>query len=281
MVSVIIPTYNRRESLTRALASVLEQSFRDWEVLVVDDGSEDGSRQAIRRLRDSRIRYVHQENQGVSSARNTGIRLSRFPWISFLDSDDYWKPAKLERQLEALRHRRQYRVIYSDEIWIRRGRRVNPKKIHRKYSGWIYHRCLPLCIISPSSVLMHRQVFEEQGLFDEAFPVCEDYELWLRIASRHPLLFLREALIVKTGGHPDQLSRSLWGMDRSRVQSLIKTYRSNRLTPQQRVWTAREIVTKATILARGFQNRGKQPEALQYDNLRCEWQKRTVEGGWV
>ena len=276
MVSIVIPTYNRRELLVRALQSVLDQSFQDWEVLVIDDGSEDNSSQVVDRLRDRRLHYVRQEHRGVSAARNAGIRLARFPWISFLDSDDYWKPTKLARQLETLKRWAHYLVAYTDEIWIRRGKRVNPKKIHRKYSGWIYHRCLPLCIISPSSVLIHRRVLEEQGLFDEALPVCEDYELWLRIASRYPILFLQELLIIKTGGHPDQLSRSLWGMDRYRVRALVKIYRSNHLTPQQRIWTAREIVTKAGILARGFQNQGKSEESMKYEEMVREWRQLTA-----
>ena len=277
MVSIIIPTYNRRGRLVRAVRSVLDQTFQDWELWVIDDGSEDDSKQALQCFGDTRLHYVSQEHQGVSSARNTGILRSRFPWICFLDSDDSWQPAKLERQLAALRRYPHYRLIYTDEIWIRHGKRVNPRKIHYKYSGWIYHRCLPLCIISPSSALMHRCLLEEYGLFDESFPVCEDYELWLRISSRNPIFFLEEALITKVGGHRDQLSRSGWGMDRYRVRALIKIYRSGQLSPQQRVWTAREIVRKAGILARGFRNRGKGEEATEYERLVREWRQRTAD----
>ena len=276
MISVVIPTYNRRDLLTRAVQSVLDQTFRNWELWVVDDGSEDGSKQALERFGDDRLHYVYQEHQGVSAARNTGIRLSRFPWICFLDSDDSWHPTKLEKQLTVLGRHPHYRVIYADEIWIRRGKRVNPKKIHRKYGGWIYHCCLPLCIISPSSVLIDRRLLQEHGLFDETFPVCEDYELWLRISSRNPIFFLEEALIVKTGGHRDQLSRSTWGMDRYRIQALTKIYRSGNLTPQQRAWTAREIVRKGDILARGFRNRGKGDEATEYEKMVREWLKKAA-----
>ena len=175
---------------------------------------------------DPRIRHFYQEQRGVSAARNAGIGMSRYPWICFLDSDDQWRPAKLHRQLEELECYPHYQVVYTDEIWIRRGKRVNPRKIHRKYSGWIYHRCLPLCIISPSSILLHRSILEREGLFDETFPVCEDYEMWLRISSRQPILFLEEPLIVKVGGHPDQLSQSRWGLDRYRLQALVKIYSS-------------------------------------------------------
>lgn len=277
LISVVIPSFNRREVLARAVRSVMEQTFSEWELIVVDDGSEDESGKVVEETRDARVKYVYQKHRGVSAARNLGIRLARGEWIAFLDSDDYWQPGKLERQVEALRARPHYRVIYTDEIWIRRGRRVNPKKIHRKYGGWIYHRCLPLCLISPSSVMLHQSVLDEMGSFDENYPVCEDYELWLRVAARHPVFFLEEPLIVKTGGHPDQLSQSRWGLDRYRVQALLKTCNSGQLTPQQKVWTAQEIVRKASILATGFSNRGKVEEARFYRELGKTWEVCSVE----
>jgi len=243
-------------------------------LIVVDDGSTDETESTVAHFSDPRIHYVFMEHAGVSAARNRGVTLARHPWISFLDSDDYWEPRKLERQFAHLEKEPSYRAIYTNEIWIRRGIRVNQRKLHRKYSGWIYDRCLPLCIISPSSVLLHRQVLDDAGGFDPAFPVCEDYELWLRIAARHPIRFLDEPLIVKTGGHADQLSHQFWGMDRFRVQALVKTYESGLLTVQQKLWTAAEIVKKAGILVTGFENRGKKYEAEQYQALICEWEER-------
>ncbi|MEE8586264.1 MAG: glycosyltransferase [Acidobacteriota bacterium] len=264
---MIIPTYNRREFLAQAVASVRAQTFQDWELIVVDDGSDDGSAGMLESLDDPRIRLIRQPRQGVSAARNRGIRAARHPWIALLDSDDQWQPSKLERQITALQAAPEYRLTHSDEIWIRRGRRVNPKKIHRKYGGWIYHRCLPLCVISPSSVLLQRSLLDEVGCFDEEYPVCEDYELWLRICCRSPVLFLEEPLTIKYGGHSDQLSRSRWGLDRYRLQALLKIYRSGRLTPQQKAWTAHEIVRKAEILATGFGKRGKSEEAGHYRRI--------------
>jgi glycosyltransferase involved in cell wall biosynthesis len=274
LVSIVLPTYNRRPFLEQAIESVVNQTFTKWELLVVDDGSDDESWEVVRKFQDRRIHYIFQRNQGVSRARNTGIQLSRFPWICFLDSDDSWEPTKLHRQIEVLKCHPQYRVIYTDETWIRNGRRVNPKKIHRKYHGWIYHRCLPLCIISPSSVLMERSIFQRIGPFDVDFPVCEDYEMWLRISSRYPIFFLQEPLIVKVGGHADQLSRSLWGLDRYRIQAMIKTYSSGNLKPQQAVWTARQIAEKARILASGFTNRKKMVEAQKYQEMVQTWSKK-------
>jgi glycosyltransferase involved in cell wall biosynthesis len=271
VVSIIIPTYNRSELLPRAIDSVLKQSCDDWELLVVDDGSDDDTHLLMKSFQDNRVAYLRQQHRGVSAARNAGIRASRHPWVCFLDSDDYWHPRKLQLQLEEMERSPLYRLIYTDEIWIRRGIRVNQKKIHRKYDGWIYDKCLPLCIISPSSALMRRQLLEDYGGFDQELPVCEDYELWLRISAREPVRFLPRPLIYKTGGHADQLSHSLWGMDRFRVQALIKTCEAGFLTPQQKEWTAAEIVRKADILSLGYRNRGKPEEARAFSELAEAW----------
>ncbi len=99
------------------------------------------------------------------------------------------------------------RVCHTDEIWIRNGRRVNARKKHGKKGGWIFQHCLPLCAMSPSSIMIHRDVFTALGGFDERLPACEDYDLWLRITARYPVLFTRQPLIEKYGGHDDQLSR--------------------------------------------------------------------------
>lgn len=277
MVSIVIPTYNRADFLAQAVESVLAQTFRDWELVVVDDGSSDDTQQVLEGLRDPRIRCHRVDHGGVSRARNIGVRLTSRPWISFLDSDDRWQPRKLQRQLEALEERPEYRAVYTNEIWIRNGVRVNQKRKHRKYSGWIFQHCLPLCLISPSSILMERSLLEKIGVFDEAYPVCEDYELWLRLTSRYPVLFLDEGLIVKVGGHEDQLSKSRWGFDEFRVRALVKAYDSGMLSAQQRLWTAREVARKAGILTQGFQNRGKATEARAYEGEARLWSRRAEE----
>lgn len=273
MVSIVIPTYNRETWLAGAIESVMRQGFRDWELLIVDDGSTDRSAEVVQRLADSRITYVRSEHRGVSRARNLGISLTHFSWICFLDSDDQWEPTKLERQIETLEDFPEYRVAYTNETWIRRGKRVSQRKKHRKYGGWIYHRCLPLCIISPSSVILHRNLLDREGCFDESFPVCEDYELWLRITARHPVLFLDEPLIIKHGGHDDQLSRSRWGFDIYRVAALLKALNSGTLTPSQDLLTRRELVKKAGILASGFRKRGNLAKAREYETLIHTWKQ--------
>ena len=268
MISVIIPTFNRKQLLLEAVESVRRQSFRDWELLVVDDGSTDGTDQVIESLISDGIRCIRQEHSGVSAARNRGIRAARNDWIAFLDSDDYWHKQKLQQQFEALEANPEYLAVHTDEIWIRSGVRVNPRKHHQKRSGWMFHHCLRLCLISPSSILLHRSLLDESGLFDESFPVCEDYELWLRITARRPVFFVPEKLVVKRGGHADQLSRSRWGMDRYRVRGLLKSVDSGYLTPQQRQWAAAEIVRKSEILEQGFAKRGRMDRASHYRELR-------------
>ena len=276
-VSVVIPTHNRRKSLRRAVESVRAQTFRDWELLIVDDGSSDGTDRDWSDPSDSRIRYLSTDHRGVSAARNLGIELARFPWIGFLDSDDSWLPHKLETQLAALESHPGYWAVHSDEIWIRRGRRVKPKKIHRKYGGWVYRYSLPRCVISPSSILLSRRLLDRCGAFDEDFPVCEDYELWLRLFARHPICFVDQPLLVKTGGHADQLSRSTWGLDRFRVRAMVKTVQSGNLSLQQEAWTAAEIVRKCEILAGGCEKRGREEEARYYRGLGEFWNKRNRE----
>ncbi len=271
LVSVVIPTYNRAGPLLEAVQSVVGQRFQDWELLVVDDGSTDSTERRLKDLRDPRIVYLRQEHAGVSKARNTGVAQARGTWLAFLDSDDLWHPRKLQRQLEALERESAYLLCHTDEIWIRNGRRVNPRKIHRKWCGWIYEGCLPLCIVSPSSILMHRVVLERHGNFDEEFPVCEDYELWLRLACQLPFLHLPEPLITKRGGHPDQLSRSRRGMDRYRVQALLKTWRDCPLTPRLRRLTARQIAQKSAILAKGCEKWNHPEEARLYRRLTADW----------
>ena len=265
-VSVIIPTYNRRDLLREAIRSVLEQSFRDFELIVVDDGSEDGTREMIQREFPGLLTYIYQENQGVSRARNRGIETSRGKYIAFLDSDDLWLKKKLERQVQFMQQNPEAMICYTDEIWIRRGVRVNPKKKHAKHSGWIYPQCLPLCIISPSSVLMRRELLEEVGGFDPEFPVCEDYDLWLRVALRYPIHLIPEKLIVKRGGHPDQLSHRSWGNDIWRVRALLKILQKE-LPPSWRKLTVAELHRKCSILIGGFEKRGKHEEAAQYREI--------------
>ncbi len=269
-VSVIISTYNRFSFLVEALESVLSQTFTDFELIIVDDGSVDETRK-IQEIYQHRVKYIFQENRGVSSARNKGIKFSNGEYICFLDSDDMWKKDKLEVQVNFMDKDKDFLVCYTDEIWMRNGVRVNPMKKHKKYSGMIYDKCLPLCIISPSSVMMKREIFDKVGYFDESFPVCEDYDLWLRISKDYPIFFIDKKLIIKIGGHSDQLSHLYWGIDRFRIRALIKMLDNRSLNPEQRRLTIMELQRKCDILSKGFWKRGKLKEFDHYKQLQISY----------
>ena len=266
LVSVIIPTFNRGYCLEESIRSVLEQSFIDFELVVVDDGSTDNTSELVRRFPAVKLIRL-EENRGVSFARNRGVVEAQGDWVGFLDSDDLWEQGKLATQVKWIERHPDLQMVYTDEIWIRNGVRVNPMNKHRKYSGDIFRYCLPLCIVSPSSVLLRTKVLSEVGGFDESMPVCEDYDLWLRIAKRYPFHFIEEKLIVKRGGHEDQLSRKYWGMDRWRVYALEKLLKENRLDEEQRDLVVTMLIEKCEILINGFGKRGKNSEKEYYRNL--------------
>lgn len=259
-ISLIIPTHDRAHILPRALDSALAQTRPADEIIVIDNGSTDGTAELIH-ARYPQVRYVHQANRGVSAARNHGIRAASGDWIALLDSDDAWQPRKLERQLATLPQ--DARIAHCDEIWIRNGARVNPMRKHAKKGGRIYRHCLSLCAISPSAVLIRREVFEQVGLFDESLPACEDYDLWLRITVRWPVHYLDEPLVIKHGGHADQLSRRHPAMDRFRVRALEKMLVDNVLNEADRQATLATLVDKLAILEQGARKRDL-PEAGEY-----------------
>lgn len=265
-ISVVIPTHNRAHTLARALDSVLAQTSAVAEIIVVDDGSTDDTDRLIAD-RYPEVRLLSQAKRGVSGARNRGIRATRNEWIALLDSDDAWLPTKLAEQTRLLREQPGHRLCHTEEIWIRNGVRVNAMKKHAKGGGNIFRACLPLCVISPSSTLINRSLFDEVGLFDETLPACEDYDLWLRICAREPVLFVNTPQIVKYGGHDDQLSRRHWGMDRFRIQALRGLLANTTLSEDDRAAVAAMLVRKAGILAQGAEKRGNRAVAETYRRL--------------
>ncbi len=263
LVSVIIPTYNRARMLVQAIDSVLAQEYCDFELIIVDDGSTDHTVQAVQKYQN-KLSYYYQVNQGVSKARNYGAQLARGRFICFLDSDDLWQPGKLSAQAAFMNAHPYVPLCHTEEIWVRNNVRVNPHKKHRKYSGWMFEHCLPRCVISPSSVILKRDFLIQTGGFDETLPACEDYDLWLRITKDHPVEFIDRPLVVKRGGHPDQLSHKYWGNDRFRAKSLKKLLESGNLTTHQRQLVEHYLLTKCRILARGCFKRGKFAEGKKY-----------------
>ena len=273
-VSVIIPTYNRGWILRQAVDSVLGQDFEDFELIVVDDGSTDNTREILAAYGND-IVVLEQNNRGVSAARNRGIASASAPLIAFLDSDDLWKPQKLTRQVEFFSAKTETLICQTEEIWIRNGVRVNPKKRHHKFSGMIFEPSLALCLVSPSAVMMRSELFERVGMFDESLPACEDYDLWLRVSCRYPVDLIDEPLIIKRGGHDDQLSRAA-GLDKYRIQSLKKIIASGVLAESQHRAAARTLQEKCAVYAGGCRKRGRLEEAEYYEQLAQKY--RMAEG---
>jgi glycosyltransferase involved in cell wall biosynthesis len=265
-VSIIIPTYNRAHWLREAVESVCRQTVQDFELIIIDDGSTDGTAETLHHISRPFV-YRFQNNQGVSQARNQGILTARGKWMAFLDSDDLWLPKKLETQMHFFSKNPEALICQTEEIWIRNGRRVNPGKKHQKYSGDIFVPSLKLCLVSPSAVMMRRDLLEKVGLFDETLPACEDYDLWLRIAAHYPIYLLDEPLVVKRGGHPDQLSRTTPALDRLRIRSLVKLLRSGQLTEAQYTAAFQELETKCRIYGQGCLKRGREEEGREYLEL--------------
>lgn len=270
LVSVIIPTYNRRELVREAVASALAQREVDAEVIVIDDGSTDGTAAALETF-GRRIRRRQQRARGVSAARNAGARLATGEWLAFLDSDDLWHPAKLRRQLAFHARAPALRASQTGELWIRNGVRVNPCRHHQKPDGDIFAASVARCVVSPSAVMLRRDLFESLGGFDEGLPVCEDYDLWLRLGARVPVGLLDEPLVVKRGGHADQLSRRYWGMDRFRVAALAKLLAAQELGGPRRAAAVAALRQKCAILAQGAQRRGRLDEVERYAALARAW----------
>ena len=275
LISVIIPTFNRWPLVGEAVESVLGQSVSNFELIVVDDGSTDGTAKELARF-GSRLHFFATPRGGVAAARNFGVSRARGRYLAFLDSDDLWRPRKLEVQTSFFEQHPEVQVCQTEEIWIRNGIKVNSKFIHQKPSGDIFARSLELCLVSPSAVMMTKELFDRLGGFDETFPVCEDYDLWLRIAANHSVALIPEPLVIKRGGHDDQLSRSTWGMDRYRVEALRKVLRSD-IGGARRLAALEVLRRKVTILARGARKRGKEREAAQYEAALTEFDQEKLD----
>ncbi|MBF0377369.1 MAG: glycosyltransferase family 2 protein [Desulfamplus sp.] len=284
-VSVIIPTFNREWSVVDALKSVYEQDYpSEIEIIVVDDGSTDNTFELLKQfIRDTifsknedhvseneslpykntllskkNIKIIRQTNKGVSAARNLGIKESKGDFIAFLDSDDLWLPNKLSCQMDFFRQNPDAMICQTEEIWIRNGKRVNPKNRHKKLSGMIFEPSLHLCLVSPSAVMMRRQFFDIKGFFDETLIACEDYDLWLRTSIDIPIWLVDKPCIIKKGGHADQLS-SNHSLDKYRIKSIQNLLNSPNivLSDMQKRAAIDVLKEKCAIYKQGCLKRGK------------------------
>ena len=270
-VSVVIPTLNRKNFLKKAIESVSKQTFSPHEIIVVDNGSSDGTLEMVNNEYPSVKTFV-QNIPGVSATRNLGIKMSEGNWVAFLDSDDQWHREKLKLQLESIsQEENKVFLSHTDETWYREEQIVNQKLKHRKRGGFIFEFCLPLCCISPSSSLVKKEIFDQIGFFDESLEVCEDYDFWLRYCSKYPVNFVDKKLTFKFGGHLDQLSKKNWGMDRYRISALEKLIGSNSLEKDQLEMTAKTLMRKISIIVDGAKKRSNQQVFDLYNEKKIYW----------
>jgi len=271
LISVIIPFKDREEFTIQAINSVLEQTHTNFELIVVNDGSKEIKLE--NHFTDKRIKFLYQEHKGVSAARNLGIKESCSNLIAFLDSDDQWLPEKLETQVDYFSKNPNCKILHTDEKWIRNGKFVNPKLKHQKASGECFKRCLELCCISPSSVMIKKELLEEFDFFDQDMRVCEDYDLWLKISSKYNIDYIDEKLVIKHGGHQDQLSRSEQAIDRFRIYALIKLLLSKQVNTAQKQLIKNKIIEKSKLVSQGAEKRNLEHRYQLYTKVNKLWQE--------
>lgn len=276
--SVIIPTFNRSHFLVRAIESVCAQSYGDYELIVVDDGSTDETEQCFYNLKKQKNPvqkwvFLKQKNLGVSAARNAGVAVASGDWLAFLDSDDEWLPEKLKMQYKLLISDQTLSIIYGDEIWVRNGVRVNPPLKHKKMGGRIFASSVKECLIGCSSVIILKSFFNKMGGFREDFRVCEDYDLWLKITARTFVGFVSMPLVIKHGGRPDQLSLSTKCMDYFRVKAIDHVLKDPVLTKDEVLSSAIVLLEKCEILLKGYIKHNNMDSYQEISFIKQYWEK--------
>lgn len=274
LVSVIIPTYNRLEFLKEAVSSVREQTYRTWELIVIDDGSTDGTRSW---LKDSRIKHVVIPHCGMPGhVRNIGVREARSDYVAFLDSDDLWKEQKLEEQIRFLEMNPSLPLCHTREIWLRGKKTVSQAGQKHSRSGDIFSDSLRKCIIGPSTVLMRKHAFFDAGSFDPDLEIAEDYDLWLRLTARHLVGYLDMPLVVKRAGHPGQLSEKYGQIEVFRIRALRKNIDTGWLMGDKNRMARTELARKCRIYAEGCRKRGRSAEAEEFEGTAVQYDTEPV-----
>jgi glycosyltransferase involved in cell wall biosynthesis len=232
-VSVIIPTYNQARYLSAAVRSVLSQTYGDLELIVVNDGSTDNTRQEVAGFSDSRVRYIYQENRGLSAARNTGILASAGEYIALLDSDDVWLPRKLELQVEFLDSCSETALVYSDAyLFDDQTGDITGKFLDGKgvFSGKVLRHLLSIQFIKPSTAVIRRSVFKTVGAFDESIGEVQDRDMWLRIARQFNIEGI-DMPLVKVRSHASNVSKNWERVWEGRALVMNKAARTLALNP--------------------------------------------------
>ena len=262
-ISVIIPTYNREKFLNKTIDSVLNQTVQADEIIIIDDGSTDDTKTFISNYHDDKIKYIYQQNNGVSNARNTGIQRSKNKWLCFLDSDDIWEINKLELQIKFHKENKHILFSHTDELWMFNQKIINQKKHQLKPSGFCFEQNIPNTLIGASTVMIHKKILEDIGYFDEELIACEDYDLWLRILRKYELGLINQKLITKIAGHEKQLSFTTKLMDTYRIKALQK-----HLNTEYHKEITSEIVKKCDILIKGAKKHNNPKIEVYYSKLK-------------
>lgn len=271
--SIIIPTFNRKNLLKIAVNSVLNQSFKDFELIIIDDGSTDKTKEMIKSIKDNRIKYFYQKNKGVSCARNKGIKKAAGKYIAFLDSDDRFTKYKLEIVYETIKKYPKFKIFHTNELWYRNGKILSQKKHHAKPDGDVFDKALKLCCISISTAVIEKNIFEKAGLFDEKLPACEDYDFWLRTACKYQVKLISDCLTIKEAGHIGQQSKKYPAMDIFRIYAIDKLLKKDKLTKKQKESAKNELINKCNIYVKGAKKRKKIKEVEKYQKLIKKYEK--------
>jgi len=279
-VSVVIPTYNRLSLLREAVFSVLQQTQPPAELIVADDGSGDCTGEYVQALEAPfPVRYVHLPHCGLpGKVRNAGARPAVGEYLAFLDSDDLWRPQKLARQIAFFVENPGIGICHTRELWRRGKKTVSQAGQRHRRSGWIFADALKKCIIGPSTVMMRRELFERFGGFREDLEIAEDYELWLRITTEHPVGYVEEPLVIKRAGHADQLSEKYGQIEIFRIRALLVNLEEGRFRGEQRALAAKQLNRKCLIYANGCRKRGKIGEARRYREMAARYDKGSPPG---
>lgn len=264
-ISVIIPTFNRENHIYKAIESILNQSYNVNEIIIIDDGSTDNTKDIVHNYieKHSNIKYIFQNNSGVSKARNIGIKEAKNEWICFLDSDDMWEKEKIQEQVEFHRNNPHIYFSHTDELWIFNDKIIKQKKHQLKPQGFCFQENLANTLIGASTVMIHKKIFEDIGYFDEDLLACEDYDLWLRILQKYELGLVDKKLIKKIAGHENQLSFTTKLMDEYRIKALLKHTDSPYQTDIEKI-----IEYKCDILIKGAIKHNNQDIEEYYTNLK-------------
>ena len=279
-LSVIIPTYNRVAHLKEAIGSVCAQRRAPDELIVVNDGSEDGTgaylEQIQRRTMRIPIVIAHLKHCGRPGAvRNHGIALARGALIAFLDDDDLWHVDKLALQIPLHESSHYLALSHTREQWIKHGHILSQPDYGQARTGYIFAAALRKCCIGPSTVVIRRDLMTSQvygiGGFNDTLEIAEDYDLWLRVCNRYPVAYLPYPLTTKRAGDWHQLSQKYAYIERFHIEVLDRLLKRNALVPQNREAAMRMLATKARIWARGCHKRGRHEEAQRYEYLAQEY----------